>query len=225
MIFYELVTGKLPFDAAQPMEYIQKHIKEPPIPIQTRSPNREFPHGLWEVIAKALAKKPQDRFQSAAELAQALRDVASPGRSPSVTSGESAAMSPPYGQHPQSGYPPASGYPQQQGYPSPQAQGYPSPQQGYPPQQQYANAQPQFSNQQPQPAQQAQYAQPQYSNQPNSGQPPGWQSGPAQHARPVDDPVHLPMAGPSRAAWVVLALGTVLALLGTTALVLAYFLR
>src|SRR5688572_3980171 len=50
IILYELLTGKLPFDAAQPMEFIQKHIKEPPIPFSRRVPNREFPPGLWEVI-------------------------------------------------------------------------------------------------------------------------------------------------------------------------------
>ena len=41
-----------------------------------RAPERTFPPGLWEVIAKALAKKPEDRFQSAAEFGRALEDVA-----------------------------------------------------------------------------------------------------------------------------------------------------
>src|SRR5262245_56156121 len=38
VIMYELLTGKLPFDAAQPMEFIQRHIKEPPMPLQVRAP-------------------------------------------------------------------------------------------------------------------------------------------------------------------------------------------
>jgi serine/threonine-protein kinase len=78
VIMYELLTGKLPFDAAQPMEFIQKHIKEPPIPLAKRAPNREWPPGLWEALEKSLAKKPADRFQTANELAQALKNVLQP---------------------------------------------------------------------------------------------------------------------------------------------------
>jgi serine/threonine-protein kinase len=75
IILFELLTGKLPFDAAQPMEFIQRHIKDAPMTLQQRAPSRSFPPGLSEAIDKALAKKPQDRFQTANELAQALRDV------------------------------------------------------------------------------------------------------------------------------------------------------
>lgn len=80
VILYELLTGKLPFDAAQPMEFIQKHIKEQPIPFSQRMPNREFPQGLWEATAKCLAKAPPHRHQSASEMAQALRAVLDHGR-------------------------------------------------------------------------------------------------------------------------------------------------
>jgi serine/threonine-protein kinase len=83
VILYELLTGKLPFDANQPMEYIQRHIKETPIPIHVRAPNRQFPSGLWDVINKTLAKRPNDRYQTAAEFGQALGAVlASPGSQP-----------------------------------------------------------------------------------------------------------------------------------------------
>jgi eukaryotic-like serine/threonine-protein kinase len=75
VILYELLSGKLPFEANQPMEHIQKHIKEQPIPLQLRAPTREFPAGLWEAIARALSKDPSQRFQSAGEFGQALRDV------------------------------------------------------------------------------------------------------------------------------------------------------
>src|SRR5690606_15669116 len=76
VILYELLTGKLPFEAGQPMEYIQKHIKEPPIPLTERVPDREFPGGLEAVIQKSLAKSPEQRFESAAEFANALKMVA-----------------------------------------------------------------------------------------------------------------------------------------------------
>ncbi len=76
VILYELLTGKLPFDANQPMEYIQRHIKETPIPLSERAPDREFPPGLEDVLMRTLAKKPEDRFASAAEFANALKMVA-----------------------------------------------------------------------------------------------------------------------------------------------------
>ncbi|HTA89323.1 MAG TPA: serine/threonine-protein kinase, partial [Polyangiaceae bacterium] len=73
VILYELLTGKLPFTAKTPMEYIQKHVTEPIIPLSERVADRQFPKGLDEVMARALSKKPEQRFQSAAEFAEALR--------------------------------------------------------------------------------------------------------------------------------------------------------
>jgi serine/threonine-protein kinase len=55
------------------MEYIQKHVMEPPILLNQRVPERQFPPGLQDVLATALAKKPEERFQSAAEFAAALK--------------------------------------------------------------------------------------------------------------------------------------------------------
>jgi len=73
VILYELLTGKLPFEARTPMEYIGLHVQAEPIPLATRAPDRPYPVGLQDVLDKALAKKPEDRFQSAAEFAAALR--------------------------------------------------------------------------------------------------------------------------------------------------------
>lgn len=73
VILYELLTGKLPFSARTPMEYIQKHVTEPIIPLSERVPDRRFPKGLDDVLAKALQKQPDKRYQSAAEFGEALR--------------------------------------------------------------------------------------------------------------------------------------------------------
>lgn len=78
-ILYEVLTGKLPFSAQAPMEYIQKHVSEPIIPLNDRVPERKFPQALGEVVAKALAKKPEDRYQTAADFAEALRPFGGPG--------------------------------------------------------------------------------------------------------------------------------------------------
>jgi len=75
VILYELLTGKLPFDAKQPMDFINMHINEPPMTLAERAPGREYPRGLEEVLQKSLAKKPDDRFDTAAQFGQALRDV------------------------------------------------------------------------------------------------------------------------------------------------------
>ena len=76
VILYEALTGKLPFEAKTPMEYIQLHVTKPPIPIDERVPGKTFPPGLWPVLAKALAKKPDDRYANAADFAQDLRPFA-----------------------------------------------------------------------------------------------------------------------------------------------------
>jgi serine/threonine-protein kinase len=76
VILYEALTGKLPFDAKSPMEYIQKHVVEPPILLSERVDALKFPKGLDEVIGKALSKNPKDRYQSAIEFAAALRPFA-----------------------------------------------------------------------------------------------------------------------------------------------------
>jgi serine/threonine-protein kinase len=55
------------------MEYIQKHVMEPAIKLNDRVPERKFPKGLEEVLARALAKKRDERFQSAADFAESLR--------------------------------------------------------------------------------------------------------------------------------------------------------
>jgi eukaryotic-like serine/threonine-protein kinase len=79
VILYEVLTGKLPFDARTPMEYIQMHVTRPPIPIDERVPGRRFPDGFDAMITKALEKRPEDRYSSAADFAQALKPFAGMG--------------------------------------------------------------------------------------------------------------------------------------------------
>ncbi len=71
-ILYEVLTGKLPYDAKTPMEYIQLHVTKPPIPLDDRVPGRRFPAGLSDTIMKALQKKPDDRYTTAQAFAEAL---------------------------------------------------------------------------------------------------------------------------------------------------------
>ncbi len=73
VILYEVLTGKLPFDARTPMEYIQKHVTEAIIPLSQRRPELKLPPELDAVLEKALAKSPDHRYQSASEFAEALK--------------------------------------------------------------------------------------------------------------------------------------------------------
>jgi serine/threonine protein kinase len=73
LILYELMTGQLPFEAKTPLDMMKAHVKDPPIAISQRVPGLKFSAELEATIAKALAKKPDDRYASAADFAEALR--------------------------------------------------------------------------------------------------------------------------------------------------------
>ena len=75
VILYEVLTGKLPFDARNAMEYIQHHVTGKPIPINQRTPGRTFPPLLEQIVHRALAKRPEDRFATAADFGTALQWV------------------------------------------------------------------------------------------------------------------------------------------------------
>jgi len=74
VILYEVLTGKLPFEAKTAMEHIQAHVSAPPIPIDVRA-GKAFPPLLWKTIERALAKEPEARFKSAADFALAMQAV------------------------------------------------------------------------------------------------------------------------------------------------------
>jgi eukaryotic-like serine/threonine-protein kinase len=75
VILYEVLTGKLPFEGKNPLEFIQFHVNKKPIPLNERVPGKQFPLLLTEVIDRALAKKPEDRFASAADFAAAMQAI------------------------------------------------------------------------------------------------------------------------------------------------------
>ncbi len=73
VIFYEMLTAKLPFPRCKPMEYIAHHIKSPPFKITERRPELNLPAILDPIMDKALEKNRDDRYASATEFAQALQ--------------------------------------------------------------------------------------------------------------------------------------------------------
>jgi serine/threonine protein kinase len=75
VILYEMLTGKLPFDAKNAMDYIQLHVTGKPILLNQRAAGKTFPPLLERVLDRALAKRHEDRFVSAADFATAMRQV------------------------------------------------------------------------------------------------------------------------------------------------------
>jgi len=70
IILYEMLTGRPPYDAEDPMAILFQHLEgkaTPPSEIVS-----SIPASLEEVVRKAMAVDPEDRFQSTAELQQAL---------------------------------------------------------------------------------------------------------------------------------------------------------
>src|SRR5690349_10737822 len=75
IILFEMLTGKQPYEADTPMAVAIKHITDPvPHILQT---NPKLPAGMDTIIQKAMAKNKNDRFSSAVEMTNALRDVTS----------------------------------------------------------------------------------------------------------------------------------------------------
>jgi predicted ATPase/signal transduction histidine kinase/GAF domain-containing protein len=69
--FYEMLTGVLPFTAADPMEWVHCHIARQPVPPDVRA--TETPRALSAIVMKLLAKSPEERYQTAAGLEADLR--------------------------------------------------------------------------------------------------------------------------------------------------------
>jgi serine/threonine protein kinase len=71
IMLYELVTGRLPYQAETPIAVVFKHISDPlPLPSLL---NPATPEPLERVILKALAKDPNERFATAGDMVRALK--------------------------------------------------------------------------------------------------------------------------------------------------------
>ena len=81
---YEMVTGRVPFEADSSMAVVVKHITEPPPPPSQFNPN--LPAEVERVILTAMDKNPANRFQTAEEMVAALIRAATPSTSPATAS-------------------------------------------------------------------------------------------------------------------------------------------
>ena len=77
VVLYEMVTGHKPYTAETPAAVLLKQANEP-LP-RPREFVREIPESLEKILFKMLAKKPQDRYATLADLDFALETVRNPG--------------------------------------------------------------------------------------------------------------------------------------------------
>ncbi|MEU9337770.1 protein kinase [Streptomyces sp. NPDC048290] len=136
IMLFQLVTGRLPFDADSPLAIAYAHVQEEPV--LASSVNRALPPAVDALITRALKKNPNERFPTAESMRdECLRVAASfqaappsivPGSGPQSGAGVGSAVFPPVGQ---SGVPGPQGavqtpyQPVHQPHPSPQQQHQP----------------------------------------------------------------------------------------------------
>ena len=78
ILFYELLTGKLPFKGENAVEIALKHLKEPLPSIREELPN--IPQSVENIIIKATAKNPKNRYADAREMHEDLKTCLDPVR-------------------------------------------------------------------------------------------------------------------------------------------------
>ncbi|WP_329118574.1 protein kinase domain-containing protein [Streptomyces sp. NBC_01353] len=141
IMLFQLLTGRLPFDADSPLAIAYAHVQEEPV--APSSINRSVTPAMDALVARALKKNPNERFPSAAAMQDECHRVLSAGQTGapvivaggqvSSGSGVGSAVFPPVGQTP-----PPSMHGVQQPYqpPTPQPGPYgpptPAPSYGYP---------------------------------------------------------------------------------------------
>lgn len=78
VLMYELLSGKMPFEASTDSTLIAQILTRKPIPIRTRIGN--LPRKVEEILDTLLQKKPEKRYESAADLRHLLSILVTPGR-------------------------------------------------------------------------------------------------------------------------------------------------
>ena len=107
VVLYEMLTGRLPFAGGTDFELIKAHMEQQPPPVGqvVGSPSTEN----WDaIVAKAMAKSPAERFQTAEEFSQALIDQGFATRSPRTSGSALLPARPPEAAGANSGAVPAA---------------------------------------------------------------------------------------------------------------------
>lgn len=73
VVLFELVTGDVPFRGTTAWETVLLHVEQPVPPMAKRAPGVEIPAGFEAIVVRALAKDPDKRYATVAEMAAALQ--------------------------------------------------------------------------------------------------------------------------------------------------------
>jgi beta-lactam-binding protein with PASTA domain/predicted Ser/Thr protein kinase len=73
-VLYEMLTGRPPFTGDSPVSIAYKHVREDPVPPSRL--NGDVPEALEAVVMKAMAKNPENRYQTAEEMREDLERAA-----------------------------------------------------------------------------------------------------------------------------------------------------
>lgn len=76
VIVYEMLAGRVPFTGESPTVIMMKQVQDEPPSLSEARP--DLPAAVAQIISRALAKQPNDRFQSAGELSKALAEASEP---------------------------------------------------------------------------------------------------------------------------------------------------
>ncbi|MEV0030795.1 protein kinase [Nocardia sp. NPDC050793] len=121
---FRMLTGTVPFEASNPVAVIQGHMQQPPPRLSAVRPG--LPPALDAVLLRALAKRPDDRFDSCTEFAEAARRAfggPASGPFPLADNGFGDGS----GAWPQATPPPSPAPPTTPGYPAPPVASGPAP--------------------------------------------------------------------------------------------------
>lgn len=86
VVLYEMLTGRLPFEAESPVAMAYKQVYEEPAPPSELEPS--VPEGMNALVMRLLTKSPADRYESAAEVSEELgriRDGEEPLATPTIS--------------------------------------------------------------------------------------------------------------------------------------------
>ena len=76
LMAYEMLTGKLPFSGRTQQEMMIARLRSDPTPLKKIRPELDFPDAVEGVLAKALARNVEDRYQTTLEFSDAFADAA-----------------------------------------------------------------------------------------------------------------------------------------------------
>ncbi|HEX8707375.1 MAG TPA: protein kinase [Pyrinomonadaceae bacterium] len=91
VILYEMLVGHVPFTGESPTAIMMKHLQEPPPSVLEE--RQDLNASVGRVVTRAMAKRPEDRFQTVSELSEALA-LAAEGKESAVAAAATTATGP-----------------------------------------------------------------------------------------------------------------------------------